>query len=432
MSDVIINVENLTKTFKLYNHPKDRLKEALSPFRKTYHSVYHALKDISFEIRKGESVGILGKNGAGKSTLLKMLTGVVTPTSGKVTVNGKIAALLELGAGFNPELSGMENIYFQGAILGFSRGEMTEKVNDIVRFADIGEFIDQPVKTYSSGMFARLAFSIAINVEPDILIVDEALAVGDALFQKRCYQKIQMLSAKGVAIILVSHDQETVRTLTQKALVLSGGKGVFFGKSAEAVLVYRDLLEDEQSRLDNNINNEKVPSPKIFNEIGTKEVRILNTTVLNKNGEENSVFHSGELIKIKIECESNVDITNINVSTRIRSKEGFKIFSWGTLNQDMKVISGLDSGDVFWEREFRKGDRFEVCLEFKCNLGANYYEVQTGITHEKEPDYSDQRVLHWMDESAFFSVNVLKNENFFGGIVDLGMKAEWSKVMQEN
>ena len=192
-SDIAIKVENLSKIYKLYNRPVDRMKESLHPFRKKYHKEFFALNDVSFELKKGETLGIIGKNGSGKSTLLKIITGVLAPASGSVYVNGKVSALLELGAGFNPEMSGIENVFFQGAIMGYSRQEMDSKIDEILSFADIGEFVYQPVKTYSSGMFARLAFAVAMSVWIlTILIVDEALAVGDARFVKKCYERMDV------------------------------------------------------------------------------------------------------------------------------------------------------------------------------------------------------------------------------------------------
>ena len=190
MPNTAIKVSHLTKVYKLYDKPVDRLKESLHPLKKKYHKDFYALNDVSFEIKKGETVGIIGKNGAGKSTLLKIITGVLTPSSGHVHVNGRIASLLELGAGFNPEYTGIENIYLQGTLMGYSHSEMESKIDGILAFADIGDFVHQPVKSYSSGMYARLAFSVAINVEPDILIVDEALSVGDMYFQQKCMDKI--------------------------------------------------------------------------------------------------------------------------------------------------------------------------------------------------------------------------------------------------
>src|SRR5690554_6263265 len=191
--DIAVRVQNLSKAYKLYQRPIDRLKESLNPFKKKYHKEFYALKDMSFEIKKGETVGIIGKNGSGKSTLLKMITGVTTPTSGRVTVNGKISAILELGAGFNPEMTGLQNIYLNTSINGMSKQETDKKIDEIIAFAELGYFISQPVKTYSSGMKARLAFAVAINVEPDILIVDEALSVGDAAFQRKCFAKIEQI-----------------------------------------------------------------------------------------------------------------------------------------------------------------------------------------------------------------------------------------------
>ena len=187
--DIAIKIKDLTKCYKIYNKPSDRLKESLDPFRKKYHRDFFALNNVCFNVKRGETVGIIGKNGSGKSTLLKLITGVLTPTDGNIIVNGKISALLELGAGFNPEFTGIENIYMNGTIMGFSKVEMDKKLQDIIDFADIGDFINQPVKMYSSGMFARLAFAVAINIEPDILIVDEALSVGDVFFQNKCFKK---------------------------------------------------------------------------------------------------------------------------------------------------------------------------------------------------------------------------------------------------
>ena len=185
-TESVIQIQNVSKVYKLYENPIDRLKESLHPGGKKYHHDFFALRDISFDVKKGETVGIIGKNGSGKSTLLKIITGVLTPTMGTMNVSGRISALLELGAGFNPEYSGLENVYLQGTMMGYSREDMRERVPEILKFADIGEFINQPVKVYSSGMFIRLAFSVAINVEPEILIVDEALAVGDMSFQAKC------------------------------------------------------------------------------------------------------------------------------------------------------------------------------------------------------------------------------------------------------
>lgn len=244
-NDIAIKIENVTKTYHLYDKTIDRMKELFHPLRKKYYHEYNALKDISFEIQKGETVGIIGKNGAGKSTLLKILTGVTFPTEGDVEVNGKIASLLELGAGFNPELTGMENIYFNGTIMGYTKSEMDDKIDEIVAFADIGEFIDQPVKTYSSGMFARLAFSVAINVDPDILIVDEALSVGDIFFVSKCIDKMrEFILDSSKTLLFVSHDLTVLRRLVGRVIWLESSNVKMDGESLSVLDQYANQYMD--------------------------------------------------------------------------------------------------------------------------------------------------------------------------------------------
>lgn len=227
--DIVISVRNLTKTYRLFGHPGDRVKQFLSLGLKRYHREFTALKDVSFDIKKGETVGIIGRNGSGKSTLLQLICGILKPTSGSVQVNGRISSLLELGAGFNPEFTGRENVYFQGALMGFTKAQMDEKFDEIAAFADIGEFIDQPVRTYSSGMFVRLAFAVAIHVEPDILVVDEALAVGDASFQAQCFKKIGLLHEAGTSLLFVSHATNQIVRHCDRAFLLEAGRMVGHG-----------------------------------------------------------------------------------------------------------------------------------------------------------------------------------------------------------
>ncbi|WP_298691092.1 ABC transporter ATP-binding protein, partial [uncultured Sulfuricurvum sp.] len=242
MGNTAISVHDLNKTYKLYDHPIDRLKEALHPLRRSYHHDFKALSDISFDIAKGDSIGIIGKNGAGKSTLLKIITGVLTPTSGSVKVHGRIASLLELGAGFNPEYTGIENIYLQGMLIGYTRTEVDEKIADIIAFADIGEFIYQSVKIYSSGMFARLAFAVAIHVDPDILIVDEALSVGDFAFQYKCFQAFRRFQETGKTILFVSHSTQQIIQYCNKALLMHEGKMVTFSEDVEKTTYEYEML----------------------------------------------------------------------------------------------------------------------------------------------------------------------------------------------
>ena len=224
MDKYAIKVNDVTKVYALYSKPVDRLKESLSITKKSYHKDYYALKNISFDVKEGECVGLLGTNGAGKSTILKIITGVLNPTGGNVEINGKISALLELGAGFNPEYTGIENIYMNGTLMGFSRAEIERRMEDILDFADIGDFVHQPVKTYSSGMFVRLAFAVAINIDPEILIVDEALSVGDVFFQAKCYKKFEDFKKAGKTILLVTHSLGTVAKYCDRAIILDKGE----------------------------------------------------------------------------------------------------------------------------------------------------------------------------------------------------------------
>ena len=257
MNDTMIKISNLVKTYRLYNDPKDRVKEVFSITGKKYSREFNALNGISIDVKKGETVGIIGTNGAGKSTLLKIITGVLNPKSGEVTVNGKIAALLELGAGFNQEYTGMQNIYLNGRMMGYTKAQMDARVDSIVEFADIGDFINQPVKTYSSGMFARLAFAVSINVEPDILIVDEALSVGDLFFQNKCFQKFDELKRKGVTILFVSHDISSVRQMCSRVLWIDHGVQKVFD---ECDLVCDRYMDEKRKQMNTMVDVNSVVS----------------------------------------------------------------------------------------------------------------------------------------------------------------------------
>jgi lipopolysaccharide transport system ATP-binding protein len=436
-NDAAISVRGLSKRFNMYEKAQDRLLQIFLPSKQP-HQEFWALDDINFDIARGESVGIIGKNGSGKSTLLQIICGTLAPTTGTVDVNGRIAALLELGSGFNPEFSGRENVYLNCAIHGLGRSQTDELMDDILSFADIGDFVDQPVKTYSSGMFVRLAFSVQANLKPDILIVDEALAVGDALFQKRCYERIEMLTSNGTTLLFVSHDEESVRTLTQRAIFLSKGKIQSIGPSAEVILDYRRDLHEQESaylaHLTQTVSNKaalqavskdsgpksKVPDKFSF---GSLDAEVLSVKVLGSEGEEKQVFYPTETVRLRVECISHTELENLNVSVRLRNKEGVKIYSWGTLNQDMAINAGLCQGEYFWSKRFGVGELITVEFEFVCSLGANLYEIQAVISQEGKPYYAEQRVLHWRDEAAFFTIATKPREYHFGGVLDLRMKA---------
>lgn len=457
-NDVAISVSNISKLYQIYDTPRDRLKQFFLPKiqkltgaeRKKYYNEFWALNDINFEVKKGECAGIIGRNGSGKSTLLQIITGTLTPTTGVVKTTGRIAALLELGSGFNPEFTGRENIYLNGALLGLSTSAINDKFDLIAGFADIGPHLDQPVKTYSSGMLVRLAFAVQVQLEPDILIVDEALAVGDALFQKRCFQQIEKLTSNGVTLLFVSHDQESVRTLTNKSILLSSGKQLIQGLSSEVLLEYRKLLHEEETNFyaklteevkskANEIKIDGVASKQLQhdeNEVekgkradklsfGEGRVIVSNVEILDHNNDRSNVFHPGDKIIIRVHCHIIEDIKNINVGLRIRNKEGVKIYSWGTLNQDMLIRYNNTSSSQFWNESFKANDKIFVDFEFECDLGTNLYEVQASVSLEETPNYLSQRILHWKDEAAFFHVQVLRDSYFFGGLTDLKMKAKW-------
>lgn len=443
-SDIAINVDNVSKCYHIYETPRDRLLQMLARHRKQYCREFWALRDVSFEVQKGESVGIVGRNGSGKSTLLQIVAGTLAPTTGSIYSHGRTAALLELGSGFNPDFSGRENVYLNGALLGFTREQIDQKFDAIAAFADIGQHLDQPIKTYSSGMVLRLAFAVQVQVEPDILIVDEALAVGDALFQKRCFQQIEKLLSNGTTLLFVSHDQESVRTLTNRALLLSEGRAVSWGPSSAVILDYRRLLHHEESahftRLANDMT-ERAQAEKVANaprgpelaaesrterlSFGDGEATIVEVLTLDAEGSPCSVYYPGQPLRIRVVCMAHRNLSKLNVAVRLRNKEGVKIYSWGTLNQDMAVRSTRSEAQLFWTRHFKAGEQFQVVLECACDLGVNLYEVQAAVSLEETPDYMSQRMLHWVDEAAFFQVAMKRDEYFFGGVTDLKMKATW-------
>lgn len=307
--DTMIQIEHLQKMYHLYDKPIDRLKEVLHPRRKSYHKAFYALRDISLTINRGESVGIVGVNGSGKSTLLKIITGVLNPTEGKVETYGKVAALLELGAGFNPEYTGRDNIYLNGTMMGYSEEEMAQRVQPIIDFADIGDFIDQPVKTYSSGMFARLAFAVAINVSPDILIVDEALAVGDTRFQVKCIDKMMELKKKGTTILFVTHAIEQIKRFCTRAIWIRDGVIYQDGEASQIVDLYDNYMRfgkadmaDEGNR-DSDLSENTEETQNV--EPGADMLAVIHSVAINKQ-----MLHTFEELKVRVNYEILDDQVN--------------------------------------------------------------------------------------------------------------------------
>lgn len=412
----IIAAAGLIKRYALDRNPLRRL---LGRSRQDW----TALDDISFEVQRGEAVAIIGRNGSGKSTLLQLISGISQPSAGSLSVAGRITALLELGAGFHPEMTGRENVFMLAAILGIDRRSAAASFDAIVGFAELGSHIDQPVKTYSSGMFVRLAFAAATHFHPDILVIDEALAVGDALFQKRCHARIRELVRDGVTLLFVSHDHELVRTLTSRTLLLDQGRMLYWGDTREGTRRYRAILFEHEARLLAQSRSEgSLPesvSGSEANAYGVGGARLVGVRIGSGDGEARNVFVPGETIEFRLEAVAEVELEHLNLSIVIRRDRGEKMYSWGTLNQDMATLAGKRQGSVFWHRSFRPGELITTCIRLKCRLGPGNYEVQGVVSRELEPNFLAQQILHWRDEACFFRVLAPSAEHIFGGLCDL-------------
>ena len=379
MNDIAIKVKKLTKVYHLYDKPQDRLKEALNPFRNSYHHDFHAMDDVSFEIKKGETVGIIGKNGAGKSTLLKMITGVLTPTSGEIEVDGKIASLLELGAGFNPEMSGLENIYLNGTLMGFTKEEIDTKIDAILEFADIGEFIHQPVKSYSSGMFARLAFSVSINVEPDILIVDEALSVGDMAFQMKCFKKFDEFQKDGRTILFVTHALDTVIRYCTRGIVIDNGKKVYDSTPKSAVDVFKKVLsgnfyidENDDKKLQTSTSDNHILLKESFkrheelDRYGNSKAEIVDYGILDDDSKASAIIDYDSDFEIVMKVKFHTDIQDPIFAFTIKDAKGLEIT--GT-NTKMKYIN---------TSSFKAQEIVTVSFKQKANFQLGKYALSLG------------------------------------------------------
>lgn len=363
MSDVVIKVNGVSKSYKLYEKQTDRIKEAWSLGRKkVYHTDCFALKDIHFEIRKGECVGIIGTNGSGKSTLLKIITGVLKPLCGTVEVKGKISALLELGTGFNMEYTGLKNIYLNGTMMGYSKREMDEKVQDIIDFAEIGEFIYQPVKTYSSGMFARLAFAVAINVDPDILIVDEALSVGDIFFQAKCYKKFNEFQDQGKTILFVSHDLGSVLKYCDKCILINKGQQIQMGDTPDVVNIYRKILvnqyKDEEEKKtqeepkenlvefsENRLWKDQLTLNPHVVEYGNGKAEILDFGIFDSAHRATTSVFKGKEFSVEFKVLFKVYLKNPIFAFTIKDLKGTEITGTNTMLEQRNLEEGKE-GDI--------------------------------------------------------------------------------------
>lgn len=407
MQEKVIEINNITKKYKLYDKPVDRLKEVLSIRGKAKHRDHDALNGVNLDVYKGECVGIIGTNGSGKSTLLKIVTGVVTPTTGSMKVNGKISALLELGAGFNQEFTGIENIYLNGTMVGYTKEEMDDKLQSIVEFAEIGEFIYQPVKTYSSGMFARLAFAVAINVDPDILIVDEALSVGDIFFQAKCYQKFMDFKQAGKTILFVSHDLSSIIKYCDRSLLIHQGKQIMVGPSAEVVDVYKKILvnqydETEESEVQEKQNsltadtqkNEcwkeyMVNNPSAL-EYGNGVANIIDYCILDENGRFSPSIYKGTECAIRMKVEFYKPVERPIFAYTIKDIKGTEITGTNTMLQD-HTLQQVKAGQIVTV-EFKQ----KMCLqggEYLLALGCTGYEAGEFTVYSRLYDVCNLQVV---------------------------------------
>lgn len=411
--DIIIEVKNLTKNYKMYTSNRDILLENISLFKTCRHTTYKALEDVSFSVKKGQTFGIIGKNGAGKSTLLKMITGVSAPSEGEVLVRGKVAALLELGSGFNQEYTGMENIYLNGKIMGYSKKEMQNKVQNIIEFADIGEFINQPVKTYSSGMFARLAFAVAINVEPEVLIVDEALSVGDVFFQNKCYKKFEELKQGGTTILFVSHDIQTVKQMCSSVLWLNNGRVEMVGDSVEVCNAYTNSIL-AKNKIDNSIEDSSYSVRRISKEI-FPAINYSNESILAEDVKIVSCFvtdSSGEIVNV---CEINKEYT---VSVVFESSRDIKSCIVGFVIENAKGVWIINSNSAInGERNnFRVHDNSLNKVDFKFRMPAlmkGEYVIGAAISEGTMRDY---KVITWLYNILCITI---ENKGNNSGMIDI-------------
>ena len=390
MGETTIQVDHVSKVYRLYEKPRDRIKEAFSLSRKVYYKEHYALQDVSFSVCRGETVGIIGVNGAGKSTILKIITGVLNPTEGNVTVNGRISALLELGAGFNMEYTGIENIYLNGTMIGFSREEIDKKLDDILAFADIGDFVYQPVKTYSSGMFVRLALAVAINIDPEILIVDEALSVGDAFFQVKCYHKFEEFKRQGRTILFVSHDLGSIQKYCDRVVLLDKGRKLAEGAPKDMIDLYKKVMvgletpnADAGAEAPKALEPEAAPGEPSTNipdgqlwrsymeenpkcsAYGNGAATILDYCVMDQKGRITNVLGANEAYTVRMKVQFHQRLSEPVFALTLRDKQGTDICGTNTMYEDFNTgeVKDRDIRVISFTQQMNlKGGEYLLCL----------------------------------------------------------------------
>jgi lipopolysaccharide transport system ATP-binding protein len=401
---VALRVERVSKQYRIYDHPGDRLKESLTRGRWQWHREFWALRDVTFQVEAGTTTGIVGPNGSGKSTLLQIITGTLEPTHGNVWYEGRIAALLELGAGFNPEFTGIENVFMNAALIGLSRAETQKLLPEIERFAEIGDFIQQPVKTYSSGMYVRLAFATAVATEPQILIIDEALSVGDAVFQHRCLRRIKQMQERGATILFVSHDVSAVKALCSRAVLLNGGRVEAEGKPSDVLNRYLGLIMEREEAYDaapadsNNEGSaelitdvdaawcEASPSLRFTYRHGDRSAEVLSAEVLNTARRNPDLVETGDPLVARMRVRFHRDLEDPVFGFLIRNRHGISAYGINTHQLGVKI------GRV------SRGEIVEVSFPFDCWLGPDEYSVTFAVHSEDIISYD------WLDGVRFFRV----------------------------
>ena len=417
MSEYAIRVKDVTKLYKLYDRNIDRLRDSLG-FGSGKYKEHYALRNLSFDINKGECIGIIGTNGAGKSTILKIITGVLTPTSGEVEIDGRVSALLELGAGFNMEYTGIENVYLNGTMMGFSKEEIDSRLQSILDFADIGEFVNQPVKSYSSGMFVRLAFAVAINIDPEILIVDEALSVGDVFFQAKCYKKFEEFKEAGKTIVFVSHDLSSIQKYCDKAILLDKGKKIGEGKPFQIIDLYKKamvgMLDDDEAHQKNpgdetsskseskseresessGLMKDKLQLNPDLQEYGDRLIEIIDFAVVDGSGKITGTLMKGEEFTVKVKIRTNIPTSDPIVAVTIKDTKGTDISGTNTM------FEGVNLGNM------SPGDERTVSFTQNADMQGGQYILSLGCTRYENNDF---RVYHRLYDVCSLAIVSAKN-----------------------
>ena len=399
---IALRVDGVAKQYRIYDRPSDRLKESLTRGRWRWHREFWALKGISFEIEKGTTTGIIGPNGSGKSTLLQIVAGTLDPTNGDVWLEGRVSALLELGAGFNPEFTGIENVEMNAALLGLSRKEITKRLPEIERFAEIGEFIYQPVKTYSSGMYVRLAFAIAVNTDPDILVVDEALSVGDTIFQHRCVRRIKEMQQRGVTVLFVSHEPTLVRALCSRAILLYQGEALADGPPVDVLNRYQRIIMAREASyaagaaepppaVESQIpssTNELARAPMSFQyRHGNGDAEVIRAELLDANEEPVELVETGDPVYLRMRFVFRREVAAPVCGFMIRSRHGLNVYGTNTEQRGVEL------------QPARPGDIVEANFAFNCWLGQEHYFISVAVHSPDGVAYD------WLDGVIFFRVS---------------------------